>query len=38
MRRHGEVQAVASLPAECPYSMEQVLGDWLPNGGPLSPA
>ena len=38
MRRHGEVQAVASLPAECPYSMEQVLGDWLPNEGPLSPA
>jgi hypothetical protein len=38
LKRHGEVQAVASLPAECPYSVEQVLGDWLPNEGPLSPA
>jgi hypothetical protein len=38
MHRHGEVQAAASLPTECPYSVEQVLGDWLPDEGRLSPA
>ena len=38
MHRHGEVQAAASLPAECPYSIEQVLGDWLPDEGRLNPA
>jgi hypothetical protein len=34
LRRHGEDRAAAALPAECPYSVEQVLGDWLPGAGP----
>ena len=34
MRRYGEAQAAAALPASCPYSVEQVLGDWLPDTGP----
>jgi hypothetical protein len=35
MRRYGEAHAAAALPAECPYTVEQVLGDWLPGEGPL---
>ena len=34
MRRHGEDGAAAALPANCPYTVEQVLGDWLPDTGP----
>jgi hypothetical protein len=34
MRRHGEDGAAAALPATCPYTVEQVLGDWLPDTGP----
>ena len=30
MRRHGEEPAIGGLPATCPYTLEQVLGDWLP--------
>lgn len=30
MRRHGEDEAAAALPADCPYTVEQLLGDWLP--------
>jgi Domain of unknown function DUF29 len=30
MSRHGEYQASAALPADCPYGLEQLLGDWLP--------
>jgi Domain of unknown function DUF29 len=30
MARYGEREAAAGLPARCPYSVEQVLGDWLP--------
>jgi Domain of unknown function DUF29 len=30
MGRYGEEQAAAALPAHCPYTVEQVLGDWLP--------
>jgi hypothetical protein len=30
MGRHGEREAAAALPADCPYTVEQVLGDWLP--------
>jgi Domain of unknown function DUF29 len=33
MRRHGEERAAAALPASCPYAVEQVLGDWLPDTG-----
>lgn len=28
---HGEAEAVARLPAECPYTLEQVLDDWWPD-------
>jgi hypothetical protein len=34
MRRHGEDRAADALPAECPYTMEQVVGDWFPDTGP----
>jgi hypothetical protein len=30
MERYGEMQAAATLPAQCPYALEQVLGTWLP--------
>ena len=30
MERYGETGAAASLPAQCPYTLEQVLGEWLP--------
>jgi hypothetical protein len=30
MGRYGEGRAAAALPAHCPYTVEQVLGDWLP--------
>ncbi|HEX2480221.1 MAG TPA: DUF29 domain-containing protein [Geminicoccaceae bacterium] len=35
MRRYGEERAAAALPASCPYAVEQVLGDWLPDTGPV---
>jgi Domain of unknown function DUF29 len=30
LRRYGEERAIAALPADCPYTIDQVLGDWLP--------
>lgn len=30
LRRYGEDCAADSLPADCPYTIEQVLGDWMP--------
>ncbi len=30
MRDHGEHAAADALPETCPYTREQVLGDWLP--------
>lgn len=30
LRRYGESGAADRLPAECPYSLDQVLGEWLP--------
>ena len=30
MRRHGEHEAVAALPETCPYTLDQILGDWEP--------
>jgi hypothetical protein len=30
MGKHGEGVAAERLPAECPYTLEQVLGDWWP--------
>jgi hypothetical protein len=32
MERYDETQAAATLPAECPYTLDQVLGSWLPEG------
>ena len=34
MRRHGEDRATAALPANCPFAVEQVLGDRFPGAGP----
>jgi hypothetical protein len=37
MERYGEARAAAALLAQCPYTLEQILGAWLPEGGaPLS--
>ena len=30
LRRHGEQTAAAALPAICPYTLDQITGDWLP--------
>jgi hypothetical protein len=30
LRKHGEQAAAEALPATCPYSFEQITGDWLP--------
>ncbi len=30
MRDHGEDAAAAALPAACPYSVDQITGDWWP--------
>ena len=38
MHRYGEEHAAASLPAACPYTVEQVLGDWMPREDPPRPA
>jgi hypothetical protein len=30
LRQHGERAAAAVLPPTCPYSLDQIVGDWLP--------
>jgi hypothetical protein len=30
LRRHGETAAADALPASCPYTLDQIAGDWLP--------
>jgi hypothetical protein len=30
LREHGETAAADALPATCPYSFDQITGDWLP--------
>ena len=30
LRDHGEQDAADALPATCPYTLDQVTGDWLP--------
>jgi hypothetical protein len=30
LRDHGEQDAAAALPAACPYTADQITGDWLP--------
>jgi hypothetical protein len=37
MARYGETRAAAALPEDCPYTLDQVLGDWLPRDGALHP-
>ena len=37
MERYGETQAAATLPAQCPYTLDQVLGAWLPEVGAPAP-
>ncbi|MGH6919907.1 MAG: DUF29 domain-containing protein [Geminicoccaceae bacterium] len=32
MERYGETHAAASLPEQCPYTLAQALGSWLPEG------
>ena len=42
LSRYGEAHVAARLPEECPYTLDQVLGDWWPDephvakDGPLS--
>lgn len=31
MRRYGEERATDALPTECPYTLDQILGDWEPD-------
>ena len=38
MERYGERQAASALPERCPYTLEQVLGDWLPDPAALTSA
>jgi hypothetical protein len=30
LRKHGETAAADSLPEACPYTLDQIAGDWLP--------
>jgi len=30
LRDYGEHRAADALPAECPYTLDEILGDWLP--------
>jgi hypothetical protein len=32
MRRYGEDAAAAALPERCPYTLDQIVGDWEPDG------
>lgn len=36
MGRRAEGPAAERLPVECPYSLDQILGDWWPEGGDRS--
>ena len=33
MRRYGEDAAATALPEACPYTLDQILGDWEPGAG-----
>jgi Domain of unknown function DUF29 len=37
MARYGETRAAAALPEDCPYTLDQALGEWLPPHGALHP-
>jgi Domain of unknown function DUF29 len=30
LHRHGETAAADALPQTCPYTLDQIAGDWLP--------
>jgi hypothetical protein len=30
LRRYGETAAADALPETCPYTLDQIVGDWLP--------
>ena len=30
LRKHGETTAADALPENCPYTLDQITGDWLP--------
>jgi Domain of unknown function DUF29 len=30
LRKHGELTAADALPTTCPYTLDQITGDWLP--------
>ncbi len=34
---YGEAHIAERFPERCPYSLDQVLGDWLPEPGPGGP-
>jgi hypothetical protein len=36
MRDHGEHAAADALPADCPYSLDQVTADWWPGAAASS--
>lgn len=36
LARFGEAHVAAKLPMECPYTLDQVLGDWWPDDPPAS--
>ena len=33
LRAHGEHAGADALPTTCPYTLDQITGDWLPNQG-----
>ncbi len=37
LRSYGEAAAAAALPAECPYILDQIASDWLPEGTEAAP-
>jgi hypothetical protein len=37
LKAYKETAAAQALPAECPYALEQIVGDWLPKGPEATP-
>jgi len=37
MERYGETQAAVTLPTHCSYTLDQILGGWLPEGAQPHP-
>lgn len=36
LESHAEAAAAGALPVECPYTLDQIAGDWLPEGPPTA--